>query len=137
MDKFERRRLELLDLLKNRCDGDKAALASKLDCSYSYVSRMLYPVGKAGKKRIGDEMVDRISEAFGVVFGRQAKIEDQEDEIALSQHAKESHLERLDDEEMKLLQLFRHATKTGRLLIRSAAESAPKVGLRSTSGNES
>ena len=35
----------------------------------SYVSRMLYPEGKKGKKRIADDMVEIIEESFGLPRG--------------------------------------------------------------------
>lgn len=39
-------------------------MARRLGKDASYVSRLLYPPGKAGKKRIGDDMVDVIEQAF-------------------------------------------------------------------------
>lgn len=64
MDKYEVRRLRLLDLIDNKCGGKINALAAKIDRSDSYVSRMLYEEGKAGKKRIGEDMADLITEKF-------------------------------------------------------------------------
>jgi hypothetical protein len=69
MDKFELRRQELIKLLQERCGGKKVDLAEKLGRSDSYISRMLYPEGKAGKKRIGDDMVSLVAEKFDVDIG--------------------------------------------------------------------
>ena len=66
MDKYEYRREKLIELKDNFCDGKISELAEKLERSPSYVSRMLYPEGKEGKKRIGDDMVDVIAQAFNV-----------------------------------------------------------------------
>lgn len=69
MDKYECRRLRLLELRDTRCNGVAAELAEKLDRSASYVSRMLYPEGKPGKKRIADEMNELIEKAFKLPAG--------------------------------------------------------------------
>ncbi len=66
MDKFEIRRLNLDKLLREYCGGKIVNLAEKLGKSHSYVSRMLYPEGKANKKNIGDEMADEIARAFEI-----------------------------------------------------------------------
>ena len=66
MDKYKHRREKLIELKDNFCDGKISELAEKLERSHSYVSRMLYPEGKKGKKRIGDDMVDVIAQAFNV-----------------------------------------------------------------------
>lgn len=66
MDKYEHRRKKLLELKDEFCHGKISELAEKLGRSDSYVSRMLYPEGKAGKKRIGDDMVDVIAQTFNV-----------------------------------------------------------------------
>lgn len=58
MDKYERRRLRLLELRDDQCDRSVADLARRIDRDCSPVSRMLYVDGKAGKKRIaGASMV--------------------------------------------------------------------------------
>lgn len=66
MDKFEHRRIKLIELKDNFCNGKISELAKKLGRSDSYVSRMLYPDYKDGKKRIGDDMVDVIAQTFNV-----------------------------------------------------------------------
>ena len=66
MDKYERRRLRLLDLRESKCEGSNAELSRKLGRDPSYVARMLLPDGKPAKKRIGDDMVDLISATFQV-----------------------------------------------------------------------
>lgn len=66
MNKYEHRRKKLLELKDEFCHGKISELAEKLGRSDSYVSRMLYPEGKVGKKRIGDDMVDVIAQTFNV-----------------------------------------------------------------------
>lgn len=70
MDKFEIRRLNLLALLSTHCGGKAATLADKIGRSASYVSRMLYVDGKAGKKRIGEDMRDVIEDALALPRGQ-------------------------------------------------------------------
>lgn len=58
MDKYERRRLRLLEWRDDQCNRSVADLARRIDRDCSSVSRMLYVDGKAGKKRIaGASMV--------------------------------------------------------------------------------
>jgi len=64
MDKHEFRRIRLMRIKDELCDGKAATLANRIGRSPSYVSRMLYPEGKGGKKRIADDMIDIIEEAF-------------------------------------------------------------------------
>lgn len=62
---FEVRRQRLLQLLNSaELDANRSALATKLGISVSYVYRMLYPEGKAGKKNIGDDTVRLIASKF-------------------------------------------------------------------------
>lgn len=65
MDKYEKRRLRLIELRDRRFAGSASDLARTIGKDASYVSRMLYPVGKAGKKRIGEDMVEVIETALG------------------------------------------------------------------------
>ena len=58
MDKYERRRLAVAKLIEEKCDGKGASFAKAISRDASYVTRMLYPEGKAGRKRIGDDMID-------------------------------------------------------------------------------
>ena len=69
MDKYERRRLRLTELITGRCSGVAAAFARAIGRDASYVSRMLYPEGKAGKKRIADDMMEVIEKAFDLPRG--------------------------------------------------------------------
>ncbi len=66
MDKYERRRQRLLFLKKQFCQNKISLLADRLDRPHSYVSRMLYPEGKAHKRRIGDDMLEHIAHMFDV-----------------------------------------------------------------------
>jgi SOS-response transcriptional repressor LexA len=65
MDKYERRRLRLIEIRDQLCDGAAATLAKRISKTDSYVSRMLYPEGKSGRKRIGEDMVEQIERGFG------------------------------------------------------------------------
>lgn len=69
MDKYELRRLRLAELRDAHCNGVTADLARKIERDPSYVSRMLYPVGKAGKKRIADDMIEVMEQAFNLPRG--------------------------------------------------------------------
>jgi hypothetical protein len=155
MDKFEVRRLNLRAVLRTHCGGRAAVLAGKIDRSASYVSRMLYPEGKAGKKRVGEDMRDIIEEALRLGRGSlddqvtaaaergglvgEATGEDPsratpadleksqaDDELANAEAVQETTLERLDANEKRLLELYRRATKDGRTMIYGAAVVAPK-----------
>lgn len=69
MDKYERRRLRLLRLRDEQCGGSGAALARRIGRDQSYVTRMLYPETKKGKKRIADDMMEIVEEAFDLPRG--------------------------------------------------------------------
>lgn len=69
MDKYECRRLNLLRLRGQYCAGKNSELANRLDRAPSYVSRMLYPEGKDGKRRIADDMLEIIENAFDLPRG--------------------------------------------------------------------
>ena len=64
MDKYEARRTALQALISSFGKGGIAHVAAKIDKSASYVSRMLYPENKPGKKRIGEDSVDLLNAAF-------------------------------------------------------------------------
>jgi HTH-type transcriptional regulator, cell division transcriptional repressor len=53
MDKYEKRRTRLAEVRDRNFHGSASDLARAIGKEPSYVSRMLYPAGKAGKKRIG------------------------------------------------------------------------------------
>ncbi|MFM0324822.1 S24 family peptidase [Caballeronia glebae] len=65
MDKYERRRLRLIEVRDRLCGGGVSTLAKRIGKSDSYVSRMLYEDGKSGRKRIGEDMVEHIENGFG------------------------------------------------------------------------
>lgn len=62
MDKYEKRRLALIRLVAKV--GGQAKLADKLEVNPSYVSRMLYEEGKVAKKRIGEDMVEKLDQLY-------------------------------------------------------------------------
>lgn len=69
MDKYERRRLNLLKLKNEFCEGINKVLAERIERDPTYVSRMLYPEGKQGKKRIADDLIEVIEEKFNLPRG--------------------------------------------------------------------
>lgn len=64
MDKFEIRRLALRRIVDQIGRGGIAQVARNIGREANYVSRMLYPEGKRGKKNIGDELIDAIEAAY-------------------------------------------------------------------------
>lgn len=69
MDKYERRRLALQRIIDLMFGGRIVDLARQIDRDASYVSRMLYTADKAGRKRIGDDMVEHIETALSLPRG--------------------------------------------------------------------
>jgi hypothetical protein len=64
MDKFEQRRLDLLDLVQQMGRGGRVRVAAAINKSPDYIARMLYPKDKAGHKGIGEDSVDLLDKAF-------------------------------------------------------------------------
>lgn len=69
MDKYERRRLRVLDLVREMYQGKQSRFAEEIGRDPNYVSRMLYPEGKKGRKRIGEDMRDEIERKCGLPGG--------------------------------------------------------------------
>lgn len=69
MDKYEQRRLKLIEIRDRFCNGKAAELARRIEREPSYISRMLYPEGKPGRKRIADDMMEIIENAFNLPRG--------------------------------------------------------------------
>lgn len=69
MDKYEKRRLRLTQLRDDYCNGKTSELARKIEREPSYVARMLWPEGKAGRKRISENMMEVIENAFQLQRG--------------------------------------------------------------------
>jgi len=61
---YEKRRTALRKLVDSLGRGGIAHIARELGVEASYVSRALYPLGKAGRKNIGDETVVKLNEKF-------------------------------------------------------------------------
>jgi hypothetical protein len=123
MDKYERRRQKLIELRDSRCGGKVVCVAKRIGREPSYVSRMMYPDGKAGKKRIGDDIMDVIETAFGLPRGwidglstqPDQKIEEWEKIVWLWEHA--------DDEVRLMLSLL-----TGAMYERKRKELEQRIG---------
>lgn len=64
MTKFEARRTALDALVTSFGRGGIAKVAEAIGKEPNYVSRMLYPEGKKGAKRIGEDSVELITQAF-------------------------------------------------------------------------
>lgn len=64
MDKHEKRRVALRALVDSLGRGGISAVASRIGKEPNYVSRMLYPPGKEGRKRIGEDSVDALALAY-------------------------------------------------------------------------
>lgn len=69
MDKYEIRRINLLKLKDEQCHGVISELADRINKNPSYVSRLLYPVGKPNKKNIADKVTTDIEESFNLPRG--------------------------------------------------------------------
>lgn len=69
MDKYGDRRAKLLAIRDRAFNGSNAALARKIGKSDSYVSRMMYTEDKKGHKRIGDDSITALEEAFSLSRG--------------------------------------------------------------------
>lgn len=69
MNKFEIRRLNLIRLKDEYCDGKVVNLARVLNKDQGYVSRLLYEEGKKHKKNIADKLVSDIESAFNLPRG--------------------------------------------------------------------
>lgn len=64
MDKFEQRRLDLLHLVTQMGKGGRSRVAMAIGKPADYISRMLYPKDKPGRKGIGEDSVDLLDKAF-------------------------------------------------------------------------
>lgn len=69
IEKFERRRLRLIELRDILCDGRNSSLAKLLGKSDSYVTRMLWPQERDGRRNIGEDVVKQIEAALGIAGG--------------------------------------------------------------------
>ncbi|RQV39138.1 hypothetical protein DF027_21375 [Burkholderia cenocepacia] len=69
MDKYEHRRLRLIEIRDDLCNGKAAELARKIGKTDSYVARMLWAEGKVGRKRMGGEIVSQVEDAIGIPRG--------------------------------------------------------------------
>lgn len=69
MDRYEKRRQRLKDLIKDKCGGRISVCARLIDRNQSYVGRLLYPEGKKGKRNISDGIIVLIEDAFDLPSG--------------------------------------------------------------------
>jgi hypothetical protein len=64
MDKYEKRRLDLLNLVEQMGRGGRVRVAAAINKTPDYISRMLYPKNKAGHKGIGEDSVELLDAAY-------------------------------------------------------------------------
>ncbi|WP_186211280.1 hypothetical protein [Burkholderia gladioli] len=64
MDKYEQRRLALVRLATSLGRGGAAQIARAIGKEPNYISRLLYPPGKDGRKRIGEDTVELLEAKF-------------------------------------------------------------------------
>lgn len=69
MDKFEIRRLKLIELIESKFEGSPSKLADKIGRERSYITRCKYPPTKNGAKRISDTLLTAIYENCDIPFG--------------------------------------------------------------------
>lgn len=69
MDIYEIRRLNLIKLIDEKCNGSDAAFARAINKDASYITRCKYPEGKAGKKRISDAIISATIAKFDLPVG--------------------------------------------------------------------
>lgn len=75
MDRYENRRLQLKAAVDAEGRGGIAKISRKCDIDSTYLSRLLYPEGKSGKKRIGEDIKEKIENNLGNIFQEQNKID--------------------------------------------------------------
>ncbi|MES2126676.1 MAG: hypothetical protein V4463_05335 [Pseudomonadota bacterium] len=132
MDKYELRRLKLLEIREDRCNGKTAVLAAKLSRTDSYVSRMLYPEGKQGRKRIGEDMADLIAEVFAL---DRNELEIRSDAVEAPE-LESMRLEWTTPVERALLSLFRSTDDDGRKTLMIQATALPAILRPGVIGNK-
>lgn len=122
MDKYERRRLRLIRIKDELCDGNVAELARKLEKADTYVHRMLYPIGKAGKKRIGEDSVDKVRDEFGIDLD-----ESSAPALRLVNVQTERKLQWISDDESLILSEYRACAKPEKDAALALISSLPKA----------
>lgn len=120
MDKYELRRLALLDILATQCGGNAASLAARIGKDASYVHRMLYPEGKAGRKRIGEDMAELIGSTFSVQMALSGL------KLVPNTGGQRAEDFRDSDAIIELLALWQAANLEGRQFILDSAREAPQ-----------
>lgn len=72
MDKYTKdagRRARIQKLIDEQCGGIIAEFARRIKKDVSYAGRMLYPIGKPGKRGITEQTVEVIEAAFNLSHG--------------------------------------------------------------------
>lgn len=69
MNRYEIRRLNLIKLKDELCDGKIVTLAKRMNKDQGFVSRLLYEEGKKYKKNIADKLVSDIESSFNLPRG--------------------------------------------------------------------
>lgn len=141
MDKFEFRRMRLIKIRDEQFGGKPTPLAKRIGKDPSYVTRLFYPEGKEGKKRISDELIEAIGREFPDwlnIIDNNANRIDLETNVAAQQTTLEQEIDALlkkatprSQEDMKKIAI---AASEGRLseddlaLLRRIAEKFSQKG---------
>ncbi|POR52789.1 hypothetical protein B0G62_10486 [Paraburkholderia eburnea] len=100
------------------CGGSAAELARRIEREASYVTRMLYPPGKNGRKRIGEELVEIIE----TVFGKPRGWLDSPSDPDATAHASQSTTSVLDPIESEILTLMKEMSTDEKNQLLGAAK---------------
>lgn len=127
MGKYEYRRRALQKLINTRFGGVIARFADATDMNPSYVSRMLYEPGKAGRKNIGEDTIEKVESALSVpgYFSPQGGIPEAPAELALS--PEERRLQELFQVALQRKALDADAMKLLETMLKREMDRAPKA----------
>ncbi len=92
MDRYEKRRLLLVSAIGEIGRGGIAKIAKQCDIDATYLSRLLYPEGKSGKKRIGEDIKEKIEKGIGDIFKESKYSNDEKFQLASFKKAEQSGL---------------------------------------------
>lgn len=133
MDKYERRRLRLIELLHTKCGGKIVTLADKIDRNASLVSRMLYPADKKGSKHIGDNIRGTIEIAFSLPsYWLDQEAGTPEGQIQVTQVIRDFTTQHQDVDIRAVVALMEQLDLSGRSRARGMLEGAFFESLRKT-----
>lgn len=109
MDKYEARRRALKALVNHFGHGGIARIADRIDKAPNYVSRMLYEPGKPGRKRIGEDTLDALVEAYPEAFSSCSH-----GPVPREHAVREPQTEHMQPDEAAILELYRGMSEADR-----------------------